>query len=138
MKAIFAIGCLFLLAAAVRADKDDEVFEALKDDIKACAAEQSIAEDQLRKFFDVDLEGEEKQMWGCIQVCVMKRLNTFVDGHIEPENFREHLEKNPKHTADEITATIEALKKCVDEVAEIPDECEMAYEFSSCFEKLSD
>ncbi|KAK9309086.1 hypothetical protein QLX08_001063 [Tetragonisca angustula] len=136
MKAIFAIGCLFLLAAAVRADEDDEVFEILKDDIKACSAEQGISEDQLHKFFDVNLKGDEKQTWGCIQLCVMKRLNTFVDGHIQPENFREHLEKNPKHT-DEITATIEGLKKCVDEVAEIPDECEMVYEFSSCFRKLS-
>ncbi|KAF3422916.1 hypothetical protein E2986_12404 [Frieseomelitta varia] len=44
MKAIFAIGCLFLLAAAVRSGDNDEAFKTLKDDIKACAEEQEISE----------------------------------------------------------------------------------------------
>ncbi|XP_071859216.1 general odorant-binding protein 19d-like [Bombus fervidus] len=132
MRVSLAICCLFFVAGAICDDVGKDIIEALKEDIVPCLAEAEISQDQVEKFIDNDLEGEERIKWGCVKACVMKRMNIMTDGQIQIDNLKEVIDKKLSKEFDSTAEGIERIKKCAEEAAGKTDECDVAFEFSRC------
>ncbi|XP_003397906.1 uncharacterized protein LOC100650085 [Bombus terrestris] len=132
MRVSLAICCLFFVAGAICDDKAEEFIKAFKEDIIPCLQEVEIPEDQIAKFVDNDLEGEERIKWGCVKACVMKRINIMSDGQMQMDNIKEIMDKRFDKDSESTTEDMDQIKKCVEEVAGKTDECEIAFEFSRC------
>ncbi|XP_068976779.1 uncharacterized protein [Bombus flavifrons] len=132
MRVSLAICCLFFVAGAICDDKVEEFIEALKEDIIPCLEEVEIPQDQIQKFAVNDLEGEERIKWGCVKACFLKRINIMTDGQIQIDNLKDFMDKKFSKESDSTAEDMDKIKKCVEEVAEKTDECDIAFEFSRC------
>ncbi|XP_003700065.1 uncharacterized protein LOC100881885 [Megachile rotundata] len=130
MKSLLFVGCLLLVADMIRGNQ--KVAEAFREQIEACAAEQDIPAEELSKFDNFELEGEEKKKFGCLKLCVMKRSELIDRDNINAEKYEQMAEKIFEGDAERVAESVQNMLTCVEEAKEISDECEAAFEFSRC------
>ncbi|XP_017765648.1 PREDICTED: uncharacterized protein LOC108554787 [Eufriesea mexicana] len=132
MNALLGMCCAFLLVGVAYAKMDDEVKEVLKPFVESCVEEQNISPSDMENFENHDIEGEERKKLGCLKACVMKRMNTLVDGKPVPENMQEFLDTAMAKTPEKIPDAMEKAYRCAEEVKDIADECELAFDITRC------
>ncbi|XP_029038172.2 uncharacterized protein LOC114873715 [Osmia bicornis bicornis] len=132
MKYLLVISCLLFVTDVIRANED--IIKVLEEFVKPCAQENKIMPEELSKFDDNELEGEDRTRFGCMKACMMKQTGVVVDNEIQEDKFREIMTKINGEDPDKITAHVEVAKACFEEVKENTDECELAYTFVRCID----
>ncbi|XP_017795530.1 PREDICTED: uncharacterized protein LOC108576964 [Habropoda laboriosa] len=132
MKTILAVGCLFLIAAVVRADDNDAIMEAVKEQTDACVEELQITKEDIEKLLNNDVEDDLREKAGCLKACVMRSTGIFENGVINIDNVQKMLEKAFPESPAKIAEKLDITRQCIEKVKDITEECDLAYNFCKC------
>ncbi|XP_017765624.1 PREDICTED: uncharacterized protein LOC108554761 [Eufriesea mexicana] len=136
MKTLLAATCLLAAATLVRGIDQDNIMakymEYLMPDIKPCADEMHVTEEQATYIQQPKTETDMRQM-GCMKACVMKRIQilTGTDLHLEP--IYKMIEVVHAGNDDDIKLVKSIATECQETIKGETDECNIGNKYTDCY-----
>ncbi|XP_076659367.1 uncharacterized protein LOC143362798 [Halictus rubicundus] len=136
MKSLFAICTLFLAAAVVRGDVEQNVqkfMEATKEHFPPCIAEAGLPTELPTMMPPPTMSPEDMDKMNCVHSCVMKRLGVMDGGKLIADKMVEFAEKTFPEEAATMAKNVES---CIEEANGGGDECGVMKAFTECMKKF--
>ncbi|XP_031841018.1 pheromone-binding protein Gp-9-like [Nomia melanderi] len=134
MKSFLAACTFFLVAALVRGDASEDMkkyVESTQEMFAECATEAGLSSD-ISNVMPDELSDEEKNKFGCMHACIMKKTNVWDGSQFDMDKMKEQVSDIYKDKADDVMKVID---KCVAEVKDAGDECTVAFMLMACAKK---
>ncbi|KZC13559.1 PREDICTED: uncharacterized protein LOC107191806 [Dufourea novaeangliae] len=135
MKSLLVICTVFLFAAVVRSDTEEEkkIAELINEHVGSCTEELQLPP-EWSTWDDTKLSGENKDKAACLLACIMKRMGVMDGTQVVMEKLQETL-KIVYTDDDKLAEKTKVMASCVEEVKDITNECEVASAFMACTHK---
>ncbi|KOC60247.1 hypothetical protein WH47_09021 [Habropoda laboriosa] len=101
-------------SAVVRADDNDAIMEAVKEQTDACVEELQITKEDIEKLLNNDVEDDLREKAGCLKACVMRSTGIFENGVINIDNVQKMLEKAFPESPAKIAEKLDITRQCIE------------------------